>query len=148
MPWDEISKMDRKIEFALIARRPSLKKRYPNCWEFGCAQLQLGERFAECMTRRYKEDFSADLRFSHPIVPVSTFELEDPSENRTIPGLIFPAICENPEVVMKEFRKDKHSELKWISEKEWEDIPESEAVPGFHNSISLALRALDAEFCS
>lgn len=121
----------------LVGRRPSTKKRYANCWEFGCGQLQLGDTFSDCLAESYREDFGADLEVpAHPI-PVATFSIDDPSERRSIPGIIFVAGIKNPDEVEGRFLKEKHSEIKWVDPNNLGLSPE-ECVPDLAETIRKA----------
>lgn len=123
---------------ALIARRPSTKKRFANCWEFGCGQLKLGESFADCIVQSYREDFGADLDIPDNIVPVATFAIEDGTENRTIPGIIFVVTLNNPHEIANRFLRVKHSEIKWISVDDVQRLPIVECVPDLAQTFATA----------
>lgn len=124
----------------LVGRRPSTKRRYPSCLEFGCGQLRLGESFGDCLKRAYKDDFGIDLILSAPLVPIRTFEINDKEEHRIIPGIIFFAEIDDPESVKGNFSKEKHSEVLWINPAEVSSF-QQKCVPDFEVTISEALAA-------
>jgi len=98
----------------LAAKRPSTKRRFPNCLEFGCGQLRLGESFSDCLRRAYKDDFGVDLILPEPLMPISIYEIRDADEHRVIPGIIFIADIANDADVAKRFSQQKHSEIVWL----------------------------------
>jgi 8-oxo-dGTP pyrophosphatase MutT (NUDIX family) len=124
----------------LVGRRPSTKRRYPSCLEFGCGQLKLGESFSDCLKRAYKEDFGVDLNLSDPVVPIRTYEIHDAEEHRIIPGIIFFAEVADPESVKSNFSKGKHSEVLWINPAEISNIQQN-CVPNFESTVLEAIAA-------
>jgi hypothetical protein len=122
----------------LAAKRPVTKRRFPNCFEFGCGQLRLGESFGDCLRRAYKDDFGVELAMSHPLAPVGTFEIQDTDENRIIPGLIFLAEIRDPSVVEANFSREKHSEIIWLNPATQDPAPET-CVPDFRATIEKAV---------
>lgn len=119
----------------LIARRPQNKRRLPDVWEFGCGQLRIAEDFEECLTRSYRDDFGAELSFTRPLRPVSTYVIDDPAEKRKIPGIIFTAEITNSHQV----RSIRHSEIDWIDPITAENYRDDEVVPNFKHTVRLAL---------
>lgn len=126
----------------LVGKRPANKKRLPGIWEFGCGQLKLGEDFASCLKRTYREDFRAELDFFGNPVPVATFPLNDADEKRVIPGIIFAAIVSNPTDVASGHIQEKHSEIRWISPAQLASVREAEFVPDFVTNVEAARAAL------
>lgn len=131
-------------ENVLVGKRPNSKKRLPGVWEFGCGQLKLGESFATCLSRTYKEDFSANLDFLGEPIPVATFSIHDEDENREIPGIIFAAKISNAEEVSKNHIKEKHSEIKWLPLNQVSNVRQDEYVPGFVVNTRAAHAVLSA----
>jgi hypothetical protein len=121
----------------LVGRRPSTKKRFPNCWEFGCGQLQLGETFFDCLKHSYLEDFGAHLELPEHPIPISTFSINDSGEHRKIPGVIFLASILNPHDVEAAFLREKHSEIKWVDPDNC-GLLASECVPHFSDNLRIA----------
>jgi len=128
---------------ALVGRRPETKRRFPGSLEFGCGQLRLGESFCDCLKRAYRDDFGADLLLPSNPVPVGTFEIQDAAERRVIPGIIFVAEVQNSEEVEKHFSHEKHSQLLWIRQGEFDASAES-CVPDFPVTLESAFRAWKA----
>lgn len=126
----------------LVGKRPANKKRLPGVWEFGCGQLKLGENFATCLSRTYKEDFGAHLDFCGEPLPVATFSLRDESEKRDIPGVIFAAKVLNAPEVSKNHIKEKHSEIKWLPLNQLGTIRSDEYVPAFAVNTKAAYAVL------
>ena len=126
----------------LAARRPPTKRRFPNCFEFGCGQLRLGESFADCLRRAYNDDFGVDLILAEALTPVSTFEIRDRDERRVIPGLIFLAEIKDTAPVGANFSREKHTEIAWLNPESLRLEP-GDCVPGFKSTIqkAVAMRA-------
>lgn len=126
----------------LIGRRLPTKRRLPNMWEFGCGQLRLGETWADCLRRSYKDDFAAELTFSGAAgtpLPIRTFEMEDRDERRRIPGMIFIAEVADHTAVR---RSEKHSEIEWLDPTKPASWPAAvTCVPDFVETVKLAHQA-------
>jgi NUDIX domain len=124
----------------LAAKRPTTKRRYPNALEFGCGQLRLGESFADCLKRAYKDDFGVDLVLPDPPVPITTYEIRDEDEHRVIPGIIFIGHVAEVEAVAHHYSRQKHSEIMWLDPKEFR--PEQhQCVPNFEATMKMAIEA-------
>lgn len=125
--------------FILIARRPPKKRRFPNCWEFGCGQLKLTETFEECLKQSYQSDFGIELDFLGELHPIRTFKLQE--ADMQIPGIIFIARVTNPEKAIA----IRHEEINWIKEEEGYRFSENDCVPDFKETIKLAFQAWNAK---
>ncbi|MDD5139068.1 MAG: hypothetical protein PHY43_02275 [Verrucomicrobiales bacterium] len=122
----------------LAAKRPATKRRYPNCLEFGCGQLRLGESFGDCLRRAYKDDFGVDLILSEPPVTIGVYEIQDTAERRVIPGIIFAAYIADANEVASKYSQQKHSEIIWIDPKEFRP-DQHQCVPNFEATIAKAI---------
>ncbi|WP_053402477.1 NUDIX domain-containing protein [Priestia koreensis] len=125
----------------LIAKRPSNKRRLPNIWEFGCGQLKKSQDFSDCLKESYKEDFGAELDFYSKLTPISTYIMEDKSEGRKIPGIIFIARVLNPRDVTDLYSRANHSEIKWFNPKDLSTIEKDDYVDDFAHTVSRAVEA-------
>ena len=129
----------------LGAKRLSTKRRFPNVYEFGCGQLKLGESFAECLRRAYREDFGVNINVADDPTPVSTYVIFDSEEDRNIPGIIFWAwIDETPEIVSHRYVRGKHQSIRWFDANELPDESE-DFVPGFAKSVRRAVQLSQQE---
>jgi hypothetical protein len=122
----------------LVGRRPTTKKRFPNRFEFGCGQLQIGQSFSECLKKSYQEDFHIELDLPDNPIPLSTFIITDKEERRSIPGIIFLAPIKNSHGVSEHFVKEKHSEIRWIDPTKLESLVVDEYIPDFKETIKAA----------
>ena len=122
----------------LAARRPTTKRRFPDALEFGCGQLRLGESFNDCLRRAYKDDFGVDLKLRDHAVPVRTFAIHDEDEEREIPGIIFIAEILDMEIVMRNFSREKHSEVLWINPDNFK-YSDHVCVPDFEVTLRAAV---------
>ncbi len=122
----------------LAAKRPSTKRRFPNCLEFGCGQLRLGESFSDCLKRAYRDDFGVELVLPEPVVPIAIYEIRDPDEQRVIPGIIFIAEIANEGDVAQRFSHEKHSEVVWLDPEAFQPS-EHRCVPDFERTIAKAV---------
>jgi len=122
----------------MAARRPATKRRYPACFEFGCGQLRLGESFVDCLRRAYKDDFGVDIVLTEPLIPVTTYELRDEQEQRSIPGIIFFAEIPSPDTVLDSFAKEKHTEIRWVDVSALAAMAQ-ECVPDFASTAGRAV---------
>jgi hypothetical protein len=118
----------------LAARRPESKRRFAKKFEFGCGQLRWGDSFEDCLRRAYADDFGARLKFPEPLIPISTFQLDDPEEKRQIPGIIFFAEVENPLEIETKFSREKHSEIIWIEPHKL-PLSNNDCVPNFATAL-------------
>jgi hypothetical protein len=121
----------------LAAKRPATKRRYPNCLEFGCGQLSLGETFSDCLKRAYKDDFGVDLILPDSPVPINIYEIRDEQERRVIPGIIFFAEIANVDEVAQKFSRLKHSEIMWLDPVSFR-ADQHQCVPNFEATIQKA----------
>jgi hypothetical protein len=124
----------------LAARRPATKRRYPDCLEFGCGQLRLGEAFGDCLRRAYKDDFGVDLILSEPPVTIGIYEIRDAQEQRVIPGIIFIAQIAEVTEVSGKYSHQKHSEIMWLDPATFKP-DQHQCVPNFAATIAMAIEA-------
>ena len=124
----------------LVGRRPATKKRFPGALEFGCGQLKLGDSFSDCLQRAYRDDFGADLGFPANLVPVRTYEIQDTTERRVIPGIIFIAEVKNSDQVERCFSHEKHSQVLWVGPGDFDASSEA-CVPDFTVTLAEAFEA-------
>lgn len=124
----------------LIAKRPEGKSRFPNAWEFGCGQLRFRESFADCLKRAYFDDFGVDLDIPKPIVPIDTFEIDDQTQRRLIPGIIFIAEAPHAPELPLRIAHAKHSEVRWIAPENF-NTSGLVCVPNFSETLKRAVAA-------
>ena len=118
----------------LIGKRKKDKRRYPDCWEFGCGQLEYNESFEECLSRNYMTDFNIQLDYSC-LVPLRQFIIDDKDEHRKIPGIIFIAEA----IDGASASSNKHEDIYWIDVSEVDEwIKTNSVVPEFDETIKKA----------
>jgi 8-oxo-dGTP pyrophosphatase MutT (NUDIX family) len=123
----------------LIAKRPSTKKRYPDAYEFGCGQLEVGDSFADALKTAYRADFGIELNVPENPTPFRTFLIDDNTEHRQIPGIIFIAEVSNPAEVEARYLREKHSEIRWIDPEQFAEDGTSRYVPNFSETLCEAV---------
>ena len=69
-------------------------------------------------------------------IPITTYSFTITEEDRIVPGILFFAIINN----VDNLTIKKHEEIKWINEKELDEISEDEAVPDFHDRAKRAFQ--------
>jgi hypothetical protein len=119
----------------LIAKRPAEKRVAPNAWEFGCSQLRAGLDFLDCIREDYRADFGAQLEFFYD-QPFRKYVID--KLGHKVPGVIFVALVTNPEAVLKEFSKEKHSEVRWLDPSKI-DVEDASCVPDFRGTVQQAV---------
>lgn len=136
---------DREKEKILIMKRSDNRQKLPGVWEFGCVKGTLKNTLVEQIVEDYKSDFGIDIKVNcnkerkdiQPI-PLAMYEIE--GDNGKDKGVITMAeIIGNYDI--NNFRSDKHSELRWITEKEIETFSEP-AVTDFKNTLKLVFKKL------
>jgi hypothetical protein len=108
----------------LMARRPETKRTHRGKWEFGCAQLNIGETFEAALVRDYSADFGAELRFTDPATAIATYSFE--RDGRAVPGVILLAEVANP----GDCAAKKHQDLRWVDPASPDADVLGNAVPG------------------
>lgn len=118
----------------LIGKRPHNKSLFPDCWEFGCAQLAPKQEFTDCIRLHYKTDFGLefDLISKHPF---SSYFIH----GKKVPGLVFFALAQNPKEVKKRNLSQKHAEIRWIDPLN-SNLAANECIPDFHSTLKEALK--------
>ena len=71
-----------------------------------------------------------DLVLREPLIPVTTYEIRDEQEQRSIPGIIFFAEISNPDSMAESFSKEKHAEIRWLDPADLDGMTQ-ECVPDF-----------------
>lgn len=125
----------RKDGKILLGKRPTGKRRLAEKWEFGCGQIHLGQDFHDCIRESYREDFSAQVAYISA-VPVQTYVIDG---DRKVPGLLFYAEVDNWQEVDKHFVAGKHTAIDWFDPDEVEKIEAANYVPGFRETVKMAL---------
>ena len=114
----------------LVAQRQADKRIHPEKWEFGCAQLRLGDTFEEALARDYRDDFGAELNFPADAHALATYSFE--RDGRKIPGVILLAIVTNPE----DCKAHKHQNIRWINPSDPPHDVVENAVPDLVKALS------------
>lgn len=118
---------------ALIAKRNSLRKIYPNFWECGGGQVEDGENFEDAIKRQLKEELGIIVE---PIKVFKTYEiLIQDAKQKKIPGIKF--ICKIIKFVNgKEPQiSEEHSKWRWQSIDKLDGL---EFIPGLKEDIKTA----------
>jgi class 3 adenylate cyclase len=112
----------------LIARRSPARRLYKNLYE-GCGgQLAPGETFVDGVRRHFQLEMNIDV---HVIEELHRFyEIREAAEP-LIPGIRF--LCER--AGEQEPNSPNHSEVRWVSEKEFSSMPSTEFVPGLQEQV-------------
>ncbi len=122
-----------KEDKVLIVKRSSSRRLYPNFWECGGGQVEVGENFEEAVKRQLKEELGVIVE---PIKILKVYEISIPdSEQKKIPGIkffceIIGFINERKPQITKE-----HSEWRWQPINQLEEI---DFIPGIREDIKLA----------
>ena len=111
-------------------------------WEFGCAQLHLGESFVDSMQRDYMNDFGIEIVFfeSMPEIVDQYSFIKEHDNGNYVPGLIFVAKYNTGKL---KYDNSKHTHVEWLDERKLFKINKEDAVTGFHNNIKKALKYVD-----
>lgn len=127
----------------LIGKRPK-DKLFPECWEFGCSQLSMHQDIKNSLISGYKDDFGLNIDFpdGEP-VPIGIYSFEN-KEKRIVPGVIFLATAITSPPSGDKVTLGKHTEAKWASVTEINQIPVNACVSGFHERATKAMSVLCA----
>ena len=126
------------------AKRSKEKKIFPGLWENGCTQLRTSTiTIEETVKKNYKDKFGIDiikiqmdteLGYSVP-KPLGLFSFTD-AQGSLIPGMIVIGQAKRPESEI--YDKNSHSEVKWMTLQEVQELPDESVVEGFKCRIKLA----------
>jgi class 3 adenylate cyclase len=112
----------------LVAKRSPVRRLYPNRYE-GCGgQLAAEETFAEGVARHYRMEMGIDVRVLEDLH--CFYEIRERGEP-FIPGIRF--LCE--QIGEQEPRSFNHTEVRWVTEKEFRAIPAEEFVPQLKDQV-------------
>lgn len=117
----------------LMVKRTPSRKLYPNLWECGGGQVEMGENFTEAVKRQLKQELGV---FIEPIKVLVTYEILTPGlEQKKIPGIIF--VCKLVGFVNGKGPKisKEHSEWRW---QPIDKLDELELIPGLKENIKFA----------
>jgi ADP-ribose pyrophosphatase YjhB (NUDIX family) len=116
-----IRRSDRGPTRLLIARRDRGREFYPGLYE-GCGgQLACGETFAEGVVRHFRGEMGIEVTVHQDL---HCFYEIRPANRPLIPGIRF--LCE--QVDRREARSIRHSDIRWVSEEDFRDMPEEKFV--------------------
>lgn len=119
----------------LLARRAANRELYPGRWE-GCGgQLKLNDTFVEGVRRHFRAEMKMDVE---PIEDVHCFYTINQANTSLIPGIRF--LCARVDTAEPAPIPDRHSEIRWITEKDFKALPERELIPGFREEVLLLLK--------
>jgi class 3 adenylate cyclase/ADP-ribose pyrophosphatase YjhB (NUDIX family) len=105
----------------LVARRSPGRRLYPGKLE-GCGgQLRYSETFTDGVRRHFSQEMNLDVEVLEPLHVF--YEIREPNEP-VIPGIRF--LCRR--VGSNEPWSSNHSELRWVTEEEFQNIPAVEFV--------------------
>ena len=125
---------------ALVAKRGE-GRMLPLKWEVGCAKADSRKELIETIKEEYKNDFQIDIellcdekREDKQPHPISIYTVPDGNERHV--GVIFVAEIISGEAT---FKKGKHLELKFVTEKTVNSMKKEECVPDLIDTIKEAL---------
>lgn len=119
----------------LMAKRRHTKTVLAGKWEFGCGQLEINQTIKSCLRKNYLKDFNAELEFPNGnLVPITTYNFKIEEEDRIVPGILFLALVKDT----SNLQKNKHDEIRFVSEEELDTILPNQCVDDFHKSAGLA----------
>src|SRR6266540_4214771 len=112
----------------LVARRSLGRRLYPGKFE-GCGgQLRYSETFAEGLRRHFSQEFNLDVEVLEPFH--AFYAIREPNEP-VIPGIRF--LCRR--VGSNDPSSTNHSELKWVTEEEFRNMPSADFVGNLKHEI-------------
>ncbi len=122
----------------LVAKRPAEKKFLPNCWEFGCGQLDDGQSIEECLKQTCLEDFGMEIDEARSPIPLTTFSFTRDSEmpDKRVPGLTFGVFCKPGQTP----KRKKHAQLEWVDADNLNGISADQRVKDFDYVVTLAIK--------
>ena len=126
------------------AKRATEKHTLANLWENGCCQLERSNDSLENIVKtHYKKEFNIeiaefkmDTSMGYKALHIVGAYSFTNKFNKNIPGFIITAIAGIPSV--DQFDKSKHSQVKWFSLDEIENLADGEIVQGFKKRIKCA----------
>lgn len=133
-------------------RRSENHRTNPQKWEFGCARALSNEALAQTVTKQYLQAFGLRIelcmdksRDDQQPLPLAVYELSK-TEGNIAKGVIFVAKVVNP-LDADNFRPEgKHTEVKWVSRENINEIPDNEAVKDFKRTLTNVLDNMDYYF--
>lgn len=124
----------------------------PQKWEFGCVRALSNEALVQAVTNQYLQAFGLQIelymdrsREDRQPVPLAIYELSK-TEGNIAKGVIFVAKVMNPSATDNFRPEGKHTEVKWISRENINEIPDNEAVKDFKNTLISVLDNMDCYF--
>jgi class 3 adenylate cyclase len=112
----------------LIAKRAPWRRLFRGLYE-GCGgQLEASETFMDGVRRHFRLEMNMDVKV---LEDIHCFYVIREPEEKLIPGIRF--LCER--VGDEEPHSDNHSEVRWVSEKEFRSIPADQFVPGLKEQV-------------
>lgn len=123
----------------LVLKRSDSRKIYPNLWECGGGQVNLGENFEEAIKRQLEEEAGIIV----DVIKVSgTYEIATTDlEQKKIPGIKFACKFieykngDEPQI------SEEHTEWRWIAMAKLDDI---EFIPRIREDIEAAYNIMKA----
>ena len=123
-----IDTSNRRNPKILIARRLPTRRLYGGLWE-GCGgQLAANETFADGVRRHYQLEMRIDVRVLEDVH--CFYVIREPNE-QIIPGIRF--LCER--LGDAEPQSPQHSELRWVTEAQFRNMPDEEFIPGLKEQV-------------
>jgi ADP-ribose pyrophosphatase YjhB (NUDIX family) len=111
-----------------VARRAPDRRLFPGLYE-GCGgQLRLSETFAEGVARHFRLEMGIEVRVLEDYHCL--YAIREPDQP-TIPGLRF--LCEPAGPA--EPRSPNHSDVRWLPEAEFRDIPDEQFIGGLKAEV-------------
>lgn len=136
----------------LICKRGSAKEENCGKWEFGCAKARGSQHLADTIKEYYSEKFGVDIelalnesRDEKQPIPLAIYEVPI-GAGATKKGIIFVAKVKNPQVIAQYRQNDEHSSIRWVKQKELEEIEVEKAVTDFHNTANMVFEKWDDLF--
>lgn len=121
----------------LVAKRPDEKRRFKGHWELGCGQLAPFETFAMCLKRAYLRDFGVTLAVPDEPIPIGSYVIDDASDKRMVPGIVFLAEVPEADAV----KSLKHSDVRWIEPTDEAIFELGESVPNLARTVKRGVEA-------
>lgn len=116
----------------LVAKRAATRKILPGMYE-GCGgQLAPRESFTDGVERHFKLEFGIKVTALTDVHVFYTIQQPDVS---VIPGIFFLCLYREGEAYSA-----NHSEYKWMSESELQDLRDVECVPNFREHVQMMLK--------
>jgi hypothetical protein len=133
--------LDLENEKALIVKRDSSKNSLGDHWEFGCSQITNNLKLLDNIKKDYKSDFNLDIEFFDDNLEgniLSTYQV-DKSDGFYVTGFIIIAYTKQPETI--KLQPSKHSQKRWISLSELDDLDTEKTVGGLKDNLYKVLNS-------